>query len=681
MSTAPTNGACRRRAGRPRLRQRWPAPPGRWPSEPPARGRQVGSPRRYSDCWTSDTLPPASRSRSSRSPACQVASPSRSMGIASRVGPPRAGSDIEPVAQERSCGIGEEVLKIGEVDVLAGAVRAEDRRPGAGRGRGVRAALAAASACGSKLKAGPAPMSRLTASKGCSRCRRTGASNASSSEVPSPRAKRAASMTSPSGTAGARPLRCVGRHRCRSPPACPGRADGVEEQLAVFAAHIAFASDGMAGEGIITVDGPRAGKSRRRARGARRRGAAPAHRDHRADGEAAGPEVGAGQAALGAISEQRADVGDVQQRRRSARAATVASSRPSSARCHASSRGPRPARRRHRRAPPSSTGPCRRPGVRLGSRPPGRRTRSPVPRGRSSRCRRRPMAAPDAPNDRVPPSSPRRGGCGRVRPARCWRQVRPGRMACDAPVQPPTGPRTARPNARTARVVFAEREPSPDRDGRGESRISLAVIRPRSGRQAARQRRAGDSSRCATGRRAGRAGRGRDGSRPKVQVGEPERRLDERREGLDVRAHDEGCRAARAGVVGGETDEHVTEDFDLPGRAVAGVDLDAPVVLADGSGPRLVAGGWVVGGEIMLKVSKPALSSRLLRLGPLTGARVVRVGPVCRLGVQARLVAGRRRATTRCNSADRARGRRAEGARRSSRLVPIARDGPSPTRA
>ena len=56
-----------------------------------------------------------------------------------------------------------------------------------------------------------------------------------------------------------------------------------------------------------------------------------------------------------------------------------------------------------------------------------------------------------------------------------------------------------------------------------------------------------------------------------------ERRLDQRRERLDVRAHDDDVARFEGGVVGEQADDHLAQHLDLAGAAVAGVDLDRAV--------------------------------------------------------------------------------------------------------
>ena len=81
---------------------------------------------------------------------------------------------------------------------------------------------------------------------------------------------------------------------------------------------------------------------------------------------------------------------------------------------------------------------------------------------------------------------------------------------------------------------------------------------------------------------------------------EPERRRDQRREGLDVRAHDEDVARLQRRVVGEQAEQHLAQHLDLAVRAVAGVHLDAPVAVGEhvASGRRpVVARGRAAAGR------------------------------------------------------------------------------------
>ena len=64
-----------------------------------------------------------------------------------------------------------------------------------------------------------------------------------------------------------------------------------------------------------------------------------------------------------------------------------------------------------------------------------------------------------------------------------------------------------------------------------------------------------------------------------VLAADRERRRDDRRERLDVRAHDEHVARLEGRVVGEQADDDLAEHLDLTGAAVAGVHLDAAVVV------------------------------------------------------------------------------------------------------
>ena len=74
-----------------------------------------------------------------------------------------------------------------------------------------------------------------------------------------------------------------------------------------------------------------------------------------------------------------------------------------------------------------------------------------------------------------------------------------------------------------------------------------------------------------------------------------ERRLDQRREGLDVRAHDDHVARLERRVVGEQVEDRVAQHLDLAGAAVAGVDLDAAVGGVEGEG-----GAGRVGPDVLL---------------------------------------------------------------------------------
>jgi hypothetical protein len=65
----------------------------------------------------------------------------------------------------------------------------------------------------------------------------------------------------------------------------------------------------------------------------------------------------------------------------------------------------------------------------------------------------------------------------------------------------------------------------------------------------------------------------------RIDVSEPERRGDQRRVVLDVRAHDQDVARLERVVVGEQADEHLAQHLDLALRAMAGVHLQAAVVL------------------------------------------------------------------------------------------------------
>ncbi len=134
-----------------------------------------------------------------------------------------------------------------------------------------------------------------------------------------------------------------------------GRADGVEQELAVLRADVALAGDRVAGQHVVAVGEAEAREDAvvepdQAHHPVRHR----AHRHHRADGERAGAEVGPRRAA-GQVAGQQGphvgqphrQVGPVARRRRARRRARAAPGRPASGR-----RGRRRSARRCRRRGP-----------------------------------------------------------------------------------------------------------------------------------------------------------------------------------------------------------------------------------------------------------------------------------------------------------------------------------------
>ena len=72
-----------------------------------------------------------------------------------------------------------------------------------------------------------------------------------------------------------------------------------------------------------------------------------------------------------------------------------------------------------------------------------------------------------------------------------------------------------------------------------------------------------------------------------------ERRLDQRREGLDVGAHDDDIAGFESRIVEQQVEDGVAQDLDLAGPAVTGVDLHAAVLRGERSGVRRNIGGEV----------------------------------------------------------------------------------------
>ncbi len=87
---------------------------------------------------------------------------------------------------------------------------------------------------------------------------------------------------------------------------------------------------------------------------------------------------------------------------------------------------------------------------------------------------------------------------------------------------------------------------------------------------------------------------------------EGERRRDDRRERLDVGAHHEYVAWFERGVVGEQSDDDLSQDLDLSRLAVAGVHLDGAVVVVEGW--RVVLDSVV--GEVLLEVAEQCVGVR-----------------------------------------------------------------------
>ena len=85
---------------------------------------------------------------------------------------------------------------------------------------------------------------------------------------------------------------------------------------------------------------------------------------------------------------------------------------------------------------------------------------------------------------------------------------------------------------------------------------------------------------------------------------EPEPGRDQRREGLDVGAHHEDVARLERRVVLEQPDQHLAQHVDLAGRAVAGVHLEAAVVVGEAAAGALGDGRGVVGAQVVPGASR-----------------------------------------------------------------------------
>ena len=93
------------------------------------------------------------------------------------------------------------------------------------------------------------------------------------------------------------------------------------------------------------------------------------------------------------------------------------------------------------------------------------------------------------------------------------------------------------------------------------------------------------------------------GMRAVHHVAEPEVRVDQRRVGLDVRAHHQDVARLQRRVVGEQAEQHLAQHVDLAGRAVAAVHLDGAVVVVQR--PAVRPDG--VGGDVGLQPAEQSV--------------------------------------------------------------------------
>ncbi len=350
-----------------------------------------------------------------------------------------------------------------------------------------------------------------------------------------------------------------------------------------------------------------------------------AHRHERADGQVAAAEVGPGRAALEPVPEQRPQLGQGQARALPASALADRSPpavRSSWLRCQASCAGgggERVGGRRQRRCPAGHA-------LRSGERSQGRV--EPVDE-LGEAARELDLAALDL-GDRQHPDQQRAVLGVIVTPSSS--RFEPGRPGAGVDLaelvgrrgrrrRGPSGCRCSQPSRgsapgrrRRSRSVRARARCRPGRAPRRRSRGSMASSSSRastpsigfvcrSERSASRTRRAGGSP---TARSSALA--------PQTRPAAAERRLDQRRERLDVRAHHDHVTWLERRVVGQPVEDRLAQDLDLAGAAVAGVDLDAVVVAAELRAGVLVAvGSGAPGGWRSARMSDCSASSSVSR--------------------------------------------------------------------
>ena len=226
----------------------------------------------------------------------------------------------------------------------------------------------------------------------------------------------------------------------------PRRDHRVEQQLAVLAARVALAGERVAGQHVVAVGD---GAAREDAVVETDQADHPVrhrpHRHQRGDGQVAGAEVGPGGSRLGALLQQRADVGQPQLGGPPGRGVTHAVDLALELR-HL------PLLRHRRRGQVEDAVPeLGQPRLQGGGAAQrvdadaraGRPAPPAGPRDRPGRCRRRRAAAPRPGCGRRSRPSPPRAGCGRGPRARCSGRSRRAGTPPAAPRSAPTGRRTA----------------------------------------------------------------------------------------------------------------------------------------------------------------------------------------------------------------------------------------------
>ena len=366
----------------------------------------------------------------------------------------------------------------------------------------------------------------------------------------------------------------------------------VEQQLAVLAARVALAGERVAGQHVVAV-GDRAARedavveAHQADHPVRHR----PHRHQRGDGEVAGAEVGPGGARLGALLQQGAHVGQPQlggppvAASRSAVDLTLElrhlpllrrpASRPGRGRRRAArsatTPGSRRAAARRRRRSSRETSSARRPASPTWALP--------TSSSGSTAARLRPSLSAIATPSRI-----------RSRPARqvFWSKPSSRYAARCSSVRPHRTPDCSTQARQRGHVVVGEPEPVTHRR-RGGQVEDLAGLAPAAGER--HQRRRQREQRVG----AQQAAVGQPHPQPVGRVGlrsgrlaQPEGGREQRRVGLDVGAHHEDVarleRVVGVGRVLHQPDQHLPQHLHLPGRPVAGVDLDRPVVGVEGAG-------------------------------------------------------------------------------------------------
>ena len=267
-------------------------------------------PRRHSAPVATSRSTPRIRSLSRRSPTCHSCSASISTGMASSIGSTSHGQRVVELAEEPLHRVLEEVEQVVQRHVV---VRRFRQRPGQ-----ERAWRRPVTGCGAGRAQGNRVEGKRLAGDECAafdvanveRLQRVFGDDLLADRLWCGGVERVEQLQQRNRRGPVMPGVLVGAG-VGDDERLGGRADGVEQQLAVLGADVALTGQRFTGQGVVTVDGLKAGEhavvESDQTHHPVRNGP---HRHHGADGERPGAEVGAGGPAREVAGQHRADIGE-----------------------------------------------------------------------------------------------------------------------------------------------------------------------------------------------------------------------------------------------------------------------------------------------------------------------------------------------------------------------------------